>query len=188
VKLLTDSAQSYFYEAVTSAIRKLGLSVAVHTEFYLVEVLSKRALTLRPHEDPLIFQIKKAQETESVQTKFSLYRKAGDSALLLLGFFSSFLERRGVHRDYVEALGGSAYASASALSPKGFNKVYHDLAEGFEDFAAVLDEVRESTAMRTPQDVVKLYEQWRVTRSPSVADRLRKDGVYVLGTKAQTEE
>ncbi|MCZ7687217.1 MAG: hypothetical protein M5U28_54170 [Sandaracinaceae bacterium] len=35
--------------------------------------------------------------------------------------------------------------------------------------------------MRTPQDIVKLYDRWRRTRSPRLAERLRAEGVFPTG-------
>lgn len=179
----SNTAKSYFYEAVTSAIGRLGISVEQIVEFYLVEVLTKKAFAQDDLEEPLAFQLSKAREAASDLERFYLYRKAGDSALFLLGFFSDFLERKGVHRSYVTTIGGSAYANAAGLSPKGFNKVYYDLSDGFDEFALVLDEVKESTVMRTPQDILKLYDKWQRTKSPAAEERLRKEGVFPLRKK-----
>jgi len=64
-----------------------------------------------------------------------------------------------------------------------FREVYPELAEGFDGYARVLDEVRETTALRTPQDIVRLYDRWRRTRSPLLAERLQAEGTRVLVTE-----
>jgi len=101
----------------------------------------------------------------------------------VLGFFEDHVERKGVSRSYVVTMGGRAYANAEALaaySPREAvrQRVYGELAEGFEDYVEALDEVRESTVLRTPQDIVRLYEKWKRTGSPRVAERLRSEGVF----------
>jgi len=56
--------------------------------------------------------------------------------------------------------------------------VYRELAALFAPITRVLDDVRESTALRTPQDIVRLYDKWRRTGSPRIAARLSAEGVY----------
>ena len=63
-------------------------------------------------------------------------------------------------------------------SGSGLEDAYPELAEAFDLLARALDDVRETTALRTPQDIVRLYERWRRTGSPLLADRLREEGVY----------
>ena len=53
-----------------------------------------------------------------------------------------------------------------------------ELAEGFDDFARVLDEVRERTVLRSPQDIVRLYDLWKRTKDPRFAEKLRGQGVF----------
>lgn len=182
-----DKPKSYFHEAVTTAIRRLGLSVSSWTEFYLVEFLFK-SVSKPPPDDPLVFQMRKAQEGESPLERFSLYRRAGDSALFLMGFFSEFMQKRGINRSYVAAMGGAAYSSAADLSPKGFDTVYCDLAEGFEEFALVLEEVREPDTLAAPQDIVRLYDKWKRTKSKATEDRLREEGVLIFPGRGGRKE
>ena len=78
--------------------------------------------------------------------------------------------------------GRRRYRSALALSvsptERARREVYGDLSENFGTYTSLLEEVRESTAMRTPQDIVRLYEKWKKTGSPLLAERLRSEGVY----------
>jgi hypothetical protein len=101
------------------------------------------------------------------------------------GFFGDHLRRRGISRDYVVGLGERAYGEAGDLcgrawrsSDGSLRQVYPELAGRFDVFARVLDEVRETTALRTPQDIVRLYERWRRTKSPTLARRLKEEGVF----------
>jgi hypothetical protein len=79
--------------------------------------------------------------------------------------------------EYFATVGGRAYRAAGVLDPQ-HHVTFGELASGFLDFALVLEEVREETVLRTPQDIVKLYDRWRRTRSPKLAARLHAAGVF----------
>jgi hypothetical protein len=89
-------------------------------------------------------------------------------------------------------MGGGAYENAGVLAIHSASEasriaVYRELARKFVPFAQVLDELRETTALKTPQDIVKLYDKWRRTRSPRLAERLSAEGVHpVLPTDKPT--
>jgi hypothetical protein len=55
--------------------------------------------------------------------------------------------------------------------------VFRDLGAHFRTYAQVLEDVRESTVLGTPDDVLALYERFCKTRSPAVAERLLAHGV-----------
>jgi hypothetical protein len=108
----------------------------------------------------------------------------------LSGFLSDQLEGLGVTRRYSVAMGERAYSSAGALaafSPTEAARrhVYDELADAFEDFVLAFDELRESSSLRTPQDIVKLYDRWRRTRSPQLAERLRQEGVFPIDPRGR---
>ena len=134
-------------------------------------------------ERPLAFQLADALEAEGPE-RLSRLRHLGDAALYILGFFEDHLERRGVSRSYAVTIGGHAYSNARDLasyhpSEAVRTEVYSELADGFDDYAVVLDDVRQSTVLRTPQDIVKLYEKYKRTGSPRVAMRLQEEGVFL---------
>ncbi len=105
------------------------------------------------------------------------FRDTGDAALYTCGFFADHLETRGVSEDSFISMGGRAYRAASTLCPRR-GMVYDELASGFERMVVLLDEVREETVLKTPQDIVRLYDKWRRTGSPKVAARLHQAGVF----------
>lgn len=178
--------RGWFRERLISAFRRRGVSTRETTEFYLVELLASQArvsseVLLRP----LVERLADALETPDPALRLRQFREMGDSALYVLGFFSDHLERRGVSRSYVGTMGGRAYGAARDLIPlapssaeQSMAEAFDELADGFLTFADVLDDVRESTALRTPQDIVRLYDRWRRTRSPVLAERLRAEGVF----------
>ena len=121
-------------------------------------------------------------QTDGAVARHQKLRSLGDSALYSCGFFGESLERRGVSRSYVVSMGGRAYTAASGLpAPRGTEvgpRVFQELTMKFHAFSQVLDDVRECTAMRTPQDIVRLYERWKKNQSPLLAERLEQEGVF----------
>lgn len=178
---LETTPQSFFRDHVVEALARLRLEVGVWTEFYLVDLLARKA-PLIPMEQPLVTQLGACLENPRPFARFEGYRAVGDTALLLLGFFGAHVHRRGVNRSYVAAMGSGAYRATAALSGSydGFTEAYEDLSEGFVEFARVLDEVREMTSLKTSQDILKLYAQWKQTKSPSVAGRLCLQGMIFI--------
>lgn len=175
----------WFREQLELALDRRRVRAAEATRAYLVELLSAVGVGRRrpPGQRPLALQLADAREAEDGLQRLRIYRALGDEALCLSGLFADHLEGRGLSPGYVRTMGGGAYQSAGVLalgSPReaGRVPVYHELSERFADLAAVLDDVRESTTLRTPQDIVKLYDRWRRTGSPRLAARLGAAGVY----------
>lgn len=177
---MSRDLRGWFREQLGLVLERRGLSASQTTRVYLVELLSQppREALARP----LALQLADAVEASGPE-KLRMLRELGDAALYLTGFFADHLERRGVTRSYSVAMGERAYATASALcvlnpSEAVRRHVYDELADAFESFVLAFDELRENTVLRTPQDIVKLYDRWRRTRSPRLAERLREEGVF----------
>lgn len=181
---MSGDVRGWFYEKLELALERQRASASEVTRQYLVELLARFAE--RPHaiafSRPLVLQLADAQSAEGAE-RIARLRTLGDVALYVLGFFEDHLERRGVTRSYVVSMGGRAYAHAGSLSAYNQSEmvrqeVYRELAESFESYVEAFDDVRESTALRTPQDIVRLYERWKRTGSPRLAERLRSEGVF----------
>ncbi len=177
--------RGFFHERVSKVIKHRDIQKNEYIEFYLVDLLAQFAFTA--HEALLtqsLVDLLIQAESSPASEKLKRYRELGDFALFIAGFFNDHLERRGVSRSYAIDMGGNAYANASALaalpgrSDQGLPEVFRALAQDFDDYANVLDDVREQTQMRTPQEVVKLYERWLRTESPVLAQRLEQEGVF----------
>jgi hypothetical protein len=177
--------RAYFRERLVDALDRHRLRIDTGTEFYLVNLLAGFALAppLDALDRPLAAQLAEALETRGHE-RLRRFRGLGDAALYVSGFFADHLTRRGVTADYAGALGGRAYRSASALvrlaPPReaAFAPVYDELAERFPVYVGVLADVREATTPRSPQEIVRLYDRWKTTGSPAVADQLRRIGVF----------
>ena len=176
----------FFRERLMAALDRHTVTVSEATEVYLVHLLM--TFVHRAPDDALgrslVERLADALEAPSSREGFRRYRELGDSALYACGFFGEHLHRRGISRDYVIGMGNRAYGAAGHLMERhrlgaaDALTVYDELAEAFESLARVLDDVRESTSMRTPQDIVRLYERWRRTGSPLLAERLEAQGVF----------
>jgi len=183
--------RGYFRERLVAAMARKRIVTSESTECYLVNLLAKLAIT--PDDEPLgrpFAELLAKALDASGHEKLSRLRELGDSALYVCGFFGDHLEHRGIARSYVVAMGGRAYLTARSIAPLArageLSPIFEELAERFEMFAYVLDDVRESTAMRTPQDIIRLYERWRRTGSSLLAERLEQEGVYPMSVKGPT--
>lgn len=181
---MSGDVRGWFWERLEAALDRRRVPASETTRAYLVELLASFARdgSRARLERPLALQLADALEAEG-QEKIRLLRVMGDTALYILGFFEDHLTRRGVDRSYVVAMGGRAYSSAESLAAYSPSEavrrpVYGELADGFEGYVDAIDDVRESTALRTPQDIVRLYEKWKRTGSPRVAERLQREGVF----------
>ena len=171
-------ARGYFQERLASALQALNIPATPETEHYLVELLARgQKQTLATPDQPLVQRLAAAIETRDRRDRLLRYRETGDAALYTCGFFAEHVHKRGMSPEYYVELGGRAYRAASELCLKRA-AVYEELGHGFEGFSHALEEVRESTVLRTPQDIVRLYDRWRKTRSPRLAARLHAAGVF----------
>ncbi len=181
-----SDVRGYFRDRLVTAMKRQRVHTDERTEFYLVNLLASQAI--RPSDEairtPLIEMLAQASESTGAE-RLHKFRDVGDSALYVSGFFADHLARRGVNAQYAATLGGRAYSLASSLVSRwapaaeaAFGDVYGELSEKFDVFVRVFDDVREETALRTPQDIIRLYEKWRQTGSPALAERLEKAGVF----------
>lgn len=183
--------RGFFHERLSSALEEQGLSPDENTEFYLVNLLAQFTTLKEEHalDTPMAHLMADAMKASGLD-RFRRFRTLGDLALYICGFFGDHLERRGVSRGYAITVGEQAYAQAGSLSylagraaEGSLAFVFEDLAERFDGYARVLDGVRETTVLRTPQEIVKLYERWRKTGSRTLAQRLEQEGVYPQAAK-----
>ncbi len=175
----------FFHEHVAAAMHERGVDAAPGTEFYLVKLLSDACALEGPELGLTLVELYAKALDAKGRERISGLSALGDRALYLAGFFDAYLKRRGLSRGYFAQMGGSAYGGAARLAElsehagdRARAPVYHDLGGRFATFAAVIDAVREATAMRTGDDVLALFERWRRSHSPAVAARLARHGVF----------
>ena len=177
--------RGYFRERLVKALSHQRIATQEATEFYLVNLLADYAI--RPDEAMFgrtLFDMYAEASEAAGSERIRRFRDLGDNALYVCGFFGDHLKSRGVSRTYAITMGERGYSTVSVMldrsttSESGFARVYEDLAGNFEGYVRVLDDVREETALRTPQDIIRLYERWQQTKSPLLAERLERAGVF----------
>ena len=178
--------RAYFHERLTASLVKHNVSAEDPTRIYLVDMLA--GFAGKPAENllsrTLAEQLAEAVEAHGIDRLRKL-RDLGNSSLYVAGFFSEHLDARGVSESYVATMGERAFLGCLSMvrhtappAEAALAGVYDALGHRFESYVKVLDDVREATALRTPQDIIRLYERWQRTRSPILAERLRAAGVF----------
>lgn len=177
------SLGAYFHETLTRALAARGITAPEDTEFYLVSLLEGLGHDTRALSRTLVDMSIELERSAPAQ-RLSRLRSVGDQALSVSGLFDVHLERRGIARSYVVDMGVRAYRGASQLArtsrercERARAEVFCDLSERFQTYAEVLEGVRESTVLGTPDDVLALYERFCRTGSPALAERLLAHGV-----------
>ncbi|HEY5622591.1 MAG TPA: hypothetical protein VIV14_02445, partial [Gammaproteobacteria bacterium] len=88
--------------------------------------------------------------------------------------------------DYYVHIGGGAYHSLSAQvrgtsRGRAFGPVFTELAQKFQHFVDVLNDVRDDAKSNDDQDVLRLYEIWLRTGSKRAENLLRSLGIEPNG-------
>lgn len=167
----------YFAEQVRAAIESVELETGSEPVEYLVGLLTDFVMVpdTPSFDAPLASVLAWALEARPHELADRM-RCLGDLALFRCGFFPDDLERRGVNERYAATLGGRAYDTVAMRRARD-GALFAELARRFLDFARVLDEVRERTALQTPAELARMYTRYRATGSPRLARRLARHGV-----------
>ncbi|WP_437542940.1 hypothetical protein WME95_32675 [Sorangium sp. So ce327] len=185
---LSPSMTRYFQEVVDEALRVRNVAVTEAASSYLVGLLCAFA---HPDEhaesafnQPLTFLLRDALEASGAE-RFQRLRNLGDSVLYVVGFFGGHIELKGVDRGYVVGVGSTAYHHAAAMLRLNARvgqgpDVLSEMAEKFERFVSVLNDVADGTlasGARDERSVLRLYERWVRTGSSRLADELGARGL-----------
>jgi hypothetical protein len=175
---------AFFYETLTKALTTRRVAAPVHTESYLVALLASLAHDAAALA-PSLVELRCDAEQGPRETRLSKLRALGDKALSVSSLFEAYRARLGLSRAYVTGMGESAYRCASHLASASRQKherlqaeVYFDLGEHFSTYAAVLEDVREATALGGGDDILSLFERYRRNHSPALLERLLEQGVW----------
>jgi len=164
---LDATPEAFFFELVRNAVDRQRVKLQPETEFYVVKLLKRfifsEALYSKSsdgslQEQPLAFLYKEALEAEAHP-----------------------LSRANLDIKYYIGLGGSAYLNAAQRSEeKHFRSLFSELSDQFGKCVSILSEVSEATtATRTEQDVLRLFDLWNNTGSERVARTLSRTGIKV---------
>jgi hypothetical protein len=184
------SLQEFFQGAVKTAMAQHGLEASELTAYYVVNMLTLFARSDELFDEdagrfgvrPIALMLADAQDAPRPDLRNFTLQRIGDVSLFIAGFFSDSLARRIVDVDYYVRMGGSAYGSLAqyvrgSVRGRAFGSVFAELAQKFQDFVDVLNEVREQAGNQGAPDILRLYEIWLRTGSARAERKLRKAGI-----------
>ncbi len=182
--------QEFFRDSINTAMLNQGVAADDHTAYYVVNLLTvfSRSEALYEQTDqgfgikPLAGMLCDAVQAPSGEQRNLALKRLGDVSLFIAGFFYESLARSLVDVDYYVNMGGGAYGSLSAnirgtTRGRVFRAVYAELADKFQNFVDVLNEVRDMARSSSDHDLLRLYEIWLRTGSDRAAGLLRELGV-----------
>ncbi len=182
--------RAFFHETLTRALASRGVEAPPPTEHYLVSLLALLGHDTAPLSRSLVELELDAGQVEDA-SRLERLRHLGDQALSVVGLFDPHLERHGISRSYVTDVGARAYRSAGQLAGmrrRAHAEVFFDLGSRFSTYADVLEHVRETTALGTPDDVLSLYERYQRTHSPALMERLASHGIFSVADESDSPE
>ena len=182
--------QEFFKDSISDAMLNQGVAADDHTAYYVVNLLTEFSRSEALYEQtnnglglkPLANMLCDAVDATNDEQRNLALKRLGDVSLFIAGFFYESLARSLVDVDYYVNMGGGAYGSLSTnirgtTRGRVFRSVYAELAEKFQSFVDVLNEVRDMAKTSSDHDLLRLYEIWLRTGSDRIAAVLRELGV-----------
>lgn len=195
--IISENLREFFYQKLRVALANQEIQTQVHTEFYLVNLLSgflrSNPQKLLPHQEEKALAIHYLESLQmNPEQSWSLLKYLGDMTLYVAGFFQGNFQRKSLDLNYYMSLGGSAYRRLSHLSEvnpraRSHKEIFQDLAENFKSFVDVLSEISESSQVTNSLDLLKLYERWMSTGSKRLLKKLQLQGIHPLKEEASFE-
>jgi hypothetical protein len=171
----------FFRQQVETVAGSRKAPVSKETVYYISGLLADQGHTEESNAPDTLVELQVAATSEpSPAQAVTLWRKLGDRALLLSGFFHEHLDYRRISRNYYEQMGSIAYARLCGMlggPASGFGQIFEELSRGFQQCAELICEVKHEVKPCNDTDVIRLYEEFLKTGSPRVAERLKKLGV-----------
>jgi hypothetical protein len=189
--------REFFGEVVECVQKSEHYDATCAAQMYVVALLADHAAcgpagseTLSQPLTSLLDQAMRAGGRE----RFERLRTIGDGVLYVTGFFSDYLENRGLEVEYYSSFGAQAYDVAGRmLEPAGLGRpgvgpcdgvgtatVLSELARKFRMFVALIHDVADAlyaSSARSDQATLQVYERWRRTGSPALAHALAERGL-----------
>jgi hypothetical protein len=184
-------ASDFFRDAVETVIEKEGYEATTATQVYvttlLVDYARPTALAGQLLSEPVGIALAKALHV-STPDRFERLRTLGDEVLFISGFFTEYLQKRGLESGYARELGAVAYDGASqTLRRLGGSQdgpdVFGELSTNFSMFVELLTAVADmlyARSVASPGSLLELYERWRRSGSHVLSDALSQHGVTPL--------
>ena len=192
------SLTAYFHERLGEVRQNQNFDSTETSEFYVVNMLETFSNTEKLY--PVDSEGKRQQEAlatilhravlGSPNEQVSNYRRLGDMALFVAGFFAESLRRGAVGLGYYIDMGQGAY-SALAGSGRGrdgkvFRELFEELADTFANWVEVLRELSLEIGLTQPMAAMpdsELFERWTRLQGPqaeALADSLIARGMMPM--------
>jgi hypothetical protein len=193
--------REFFGELVECVQKSEHYDATCAAQMYVVELLADHAAygpagseTLSQPLTCLLDQALRADGRE----RFERLRAIGDGVLYVTGFFSDYLETRGLEVAYYSSFGAQAYdvagrmleparlarAGVGPCDAVGAATVLTELAHKFRMFVALIHDVADAlyaSSARSDRATLRVYERWRRTGSPALAHALAERGLIPVG-------
>ena len=133
-------------------------------------------------EETLAIRFGKAFEEKEESMRSQQFRRLGDFALYIAGYFTGSLERKLVDVNYYMDMGEASYSEVANLnSMKIEESLFRELSDKFPSFVSILWKVGEEIMFREneKQSILKIFELWRKTGNKKFAKQLEEKGVNI---------
>jgi hypothetical protein len=186
------SLTEYFRDSLHAALGRQQLAVGDHTQHYVVNVLTLFARSealFEPTADglrlkPLVAMLSEALAAPTPAERERGLQRLGDVSLFIAGFFARSFARKLVDIDYHISMGAQAYSTLADAdrSRRGnaLGRVFAELAGKFQPLVDALNEISESSCVKSNADALRLYELWIRTGSRRSWRLLRELGVLAV--------
>ncbi len=144
------SGEAFFRDCIRESAFKQQQVIDESVEFYLVSLLASymRFDNSDHAEDilnkPLALMLNEALEATPAD-QLTLFKKLGDKALYLSGFFKEYFNNKVFSKEYYIEMGKGAYQNLSTIFIKlgddDFHGLYLNLSDGFETSVIILEDV-----------------------------------------------
>jgi hypothetical protein len=193
--------RAFFGELVECVQKSEHYDATCAAQMYVVALLADHAACgpagSETLSQPLTSLLEQAMRADG-RERFERLRTIGDGILYVTGFFSDYLENRGLKVDYYSLFGAQAYDVAGRMLEPGrlahpvagpcdgvgTATVLTELAHKFRMFVALIHDVADAlyaSSARSDRTTLQVYERWRRTGSPALAHALAERGLIPLG-------
>lgn len=175
-----SNTMDFFRSQMKKILMQRKLELNESTEFYIVNLLTdltRLDTETTDFETPLAMIYSEACSAQNMFQRYKHLKKLGDHSLYISGFFGDSIAQKIVDLDYYMEMGRVAYQTLSSLSSKNeFVQVYNEMAIKFQYLVDLLNEMSEEFACTSDEDLLKIYDRWRATKSERLLKRLLKEG------------
>jgi len=184
-----QSLNEYFREGLDHHSSKLSPPPQEDTLWYIGEMLvrlsrSSQLYTTEQNEitlRPLAMYYQDAIASNTNHERCLILRQLGDIALFMGALFPETFYRKGIRKDYLIGMGGSAYDYLSDNS-SSHRHVFKELAETFTSILQLIAKVCAKKSHFDASDIFAIYQRWLESKDPILKRQLESIGITPVVT------